>query len=63
MGARGKGHIDYLCGIAPPDVGMVLNVGRPTISEFGSREAIADAKAEIVSALSLSDGVAVLNAR
>ncbi len=61
MGARGKGHIAYLCGIAPPDVSLFLNVGHAHISEFGSQEGIAVAKAEILSALP-PDGVAVLNA-
>lgn len=61
MGARGLGHIAYLCRIAPPTVAAVLNVGTAHMSEFGSREAIAQAKGEIVEALS-ADGVAVLNA-
>ncbi len=61
MGARGKGHIEYLCTIAPPDVSLALNVGQAHLSEFGSQEAIADAKSEIISALR-ADGVAVLNA-
>jgi UDP-N-acetylmuramoyl-tripeptide--D-alanyl-D-alanine ligase len=61
MGARGKGHIAYLCGIAPPDVSLALNVGHAHLSEFGSREGIAQAKSEIVTALRPS-GVAVLNA-
>lgn len=61
MGARGRGHIDYLCGIAPPDVSMVLNVGHAHVGEFGSQDAIAQAKSEIVSALPPA-GVAVLNA-
>jgi UDP-N-acetylmuramoyl-tripeptide--D-alanyl-D-alanine ligase len=61
MGARGKGHIAYLCTIAPPDVAMALNVGQAHLSEFGSRDGIAAAKSEIVAALG-SDGVAVLNA-
>ncbi|MDP3892617.1 UDP-N-acetylmuramoyl-tripeptide--D-alanyl-D-alanine ligase [Nocardioides sp.] len=61
MGARGVGHIAYLCGIAPPAVGMVLNVGTAHLAEFGSREAIARAKGEIVEALA-PDGIAVLNA-
>lgn len=60
MGARGRGHISYLCGITPPDVAMVLNVGVAHLGEFGSREAIAEAKGEIVEALS-ADGWAVLN--
>ncbi len=61
MGARGRGHIDYLCSIAPPDIGVELMVGTAHLSEFGSREAIADAKAELVRALPES-GTAILNA-
>ena len=61
MGARGIGHIAYLTRIAPPRIGVVLNVGTAHVGEFGSREAIARAKAELVEALP-ADGVAVLNA-
>jgi UDP-N-acetylmuramoyl-tripeptide--D-alanyl-D-alanine ligase len=61
MGARGVGHIAELCAIAPPRVAAVLNVGTAHIGEFGSREAIASAKGEIVEALR-ADGTAVLNA-
>ncbi len=39
--ARGIGHIAYLTGIAPPRIGVVLNVGSAHLGEFGSREAIA----------------------
>lgn len=61
MGARGLGHISYLCGIAPPRVGVVLNVGVAHLGEFGSVDAIARAKRELVEALP-AGGVAVLNA-
>ncbi|WP_037577319.1 UDP-N-acetylmuramoyl-tripeptide--D-alanyl-D-alanine ligase [Phaeacidiphilus oryzae] len=61
MGARGKGHIAYLTGIVPPRIGLVLNIGSAHVGEFGSREAIAEAKGEIVECLP-EDGVAVLNA-
>lgn len=61
MGARGVGHIAYLCEIARPDVAGVVNVGTAHIGEFGSREAIAQAKGEIIEGLP-ADGVAVLNA-
>ena len=61
MGARGIGHIRYLCEVAPPRVAAVLNVGTAHLSEFGSREAVAEAKGEIVESLPES-GVAVLNA-
>ncbi|HET7311809.1 MAG TPA: UDP-N-acetylmuramoyl-tripeptide--D-alanyl-D-alanine ligase [Mycobacteriales bacterium] len=60
-GARGRGHISYLCGIARPRTALVLNVGAAHLGEFGSREAIAEAKGELVEALP-HDGVAVLNA-
>jgi UDP-N-acetylmuramoyl-tripeptide--D-alanyl-D-alanine ligase len=60
MGARGIGHIAELCAIAPPDVSLVLNVGVAHLGEFGSQDAIARAKGEIVEALG-PDGVAVLN--
>ena len=64
MGARGLGHVRYLCGIAPPRIGVVLNVGSAHIGEFGSRAAIAEAKGELVEALpaAADGGVAVLNA-
>lgn len=60
MGARGVGHIAHLCRIAPPRVAAVLNVGTAHMSEFGSREAIAQAKGEILEALPV-DGAAVVN--
>jgi UDP-N-acetylmuramoyl-tripeptide--D-alanyl-D-alanine ligase len=61
MGARGRGHIAELCALVRPDVSVVLNVGQAHLGEFGSREAIAEAKGELVEALA-ADGNAVLNA-
>jgi UDP-N-acetylmuramoyl-tripeptide--D-alanyl-D-alanine ligase len=61
MGARGIGHIARLCRVAPPVVGVVLNVGSAHLGEFGDRETIARAKAELVQALP-PNGTAVLNA-
>ena len=61
MGSRGIGHIDYLTKIAQPQIGVVLNVGTAHVGEFGSREAIGRAKAELVQALPAT-GFAVLNA-
>ncbi len=61
MGARGIGHIGYLCGLAPPRLAAVLNVGSAHVGEFGGKPAIAAAKGEIVESLP-DDGVAVLNA-
>ncbi len=61
MGARGVGHIAYLCGITPPDIGVILNVGTAHLGEFGSREVIAAAKGELIEALP-AEGTAILNA-
>jgi UDP-N-acetylmuramoyl-tripeptide--D-alanyl-D-alanine ligase len=61
MGARGIGHIRHLAEVAPPQVGLVLNIGAAHIGEFGSMEGTARAKGELVEALPES-GTAVLNA-
>ncbi|MEU8782039.1 UDP-N-acetylmuramoyl-tripeptide--D-alanyl-D-alanine ligase [Streptomyces sp. NPDC048637] len=60
MGARGIGHLSYLTEMVPLDVSLVLNVGSAHAGEFGGREATAQAKGELVEALS-SDGTALLN--
>jgi UDP-N-acetylmuramoyl-tripeptide--D-alanyl-D-alanine ligase len=59
--ARGVGHIARLAAAVPPRIGVVLNVGRAHVGEFGSVKAIARAKGELVEALP-ADGIAVLNA-
>jgi UDP-N-acetylmuramoyl-tripeptide--D-alanyl-D-alanine ligase len=59
MGARNIGHIAYLCTIAPPRIGALLNVGSAHLGVFGSRENIALAKSEIIAGLP-EDGTAVL---
>ncbi|MEV0295013.1 UDP-N-acetylmuramoyl-tripeptide--D-alanyl-D-alanine ligase [Nocardia sp. NPDC050710] len=61
MSARGPGHIAALAAVAPPNIGVVLNVGTAHLGEFGSREAIAATKGELVEALPAA-GLAVLNA-
>ena len=61
MGATNLGNIAYLTQIAPPAIGIVLNVGTAHVGEFGSVEAIAQTKGELVEALP-QDGLAVLNA-
>ena len=61
LSARGVGHIAQLCQVAPPRIGVVLNVGSAHLGEFGSREDIARTKGELVEELP-AEGVAVLNA-
>ncbi|MQA60780.1 MAG: UDP-N-acetylmuramoyl-tripeptide--D-alanyl-D-alanine ligase [Actinophytocola sp.] len=64
LSARGPGHIAELARIAPPRIGVVLNVGSAHVGEFGSREGIARTKGELAEALppAAEGGVAVLNA-
>ncbi|WP_066935821.1 UDP-N-acetylmuramoyl-tripeptide--D-alanyl-D-alanine ligase [Microtetraspora fusca] len=61
LSARNIGHIADLARIAPPRIGVVLNVGTAHLGVFGGKEAIARAKGELPEALP-EDGVAVLNA-
>ncbi|MGP3916041.1 UDP-N-acetylmuramoyl-tripeptide--D-alanyl-D-alanine ligase [Nonomuraea sp. 10N515B] len=61
LAARNLGHIKDLTRIAPPKIGVVLNVGTAHLGVFGGKEAIAKAKGELVEALPRT-GVAVLNA-
>jgi UDP-N-acetylmuramoyl-tripeptide--D-alanyl-D-alanine ligase len=51
MGARHVGDIATLCKMAKPNIGMVLRVGTAHIGEFGSAEAVATAKSEMISSL------------
>jgi UDP-N-acetylmuramoyl-tripeptide--D-alanyl-D-alanine ligase len=60
LSARHPGNIAELAAIAPPAIGVVLNVGTAHLGEFGSREAIAQTKSELPQAVPRS-GVVVLN--
>ncbi len=60
MSARHPGNIAALAAIAPPQIAVVLNVGTAHLGEFGSREAIANTKAELPQAVPAS-GVVILN--
>jgi UDP-N-acetylmuramoyl-tripeptide--D-alanyl-D-alanine ligase len=61
MGARAAGDLTRLTAITKPSVAGVLNVGSAHLGEFGSPEAIAAAKSEIVQGLP-TEGFAILNA-
>ncbi|MGX9671660.1 UDP-N-acetylmuramoyl-tripeptide--D-alanyl-D-alanine ligase [Mycobacterium sp. HM-7] len=61
MSARHPGNIAALAAIAPPSIGVVLNVGTAHLGEFGSRDVIAATKSELPQAVP-STGVVILNA-
>ena len=61
MGARGPGQVAALCAVARPNIGVVTAVGLCHAEQFGSIDAIATAKAELVASLAPA-GTAVLNA-
>jgi UDP-N-acetylmuramoyl-tripeptide--D-alanyl-D-alanine ligase len=60
MGARGVGHIALLCEVARPSVGIVTAVAPVHTEAFGSIEAVAEAKGELIEALP-ANGTAILN--
>ena len=61
MGARGPGHVAALCAVARPSIGIVTRVAAVHTQTFGTIEAVAEGKGELVEALP-ADGTAVLNA-
>lgn len=61
LAMRAPGEIGYLAEIARPDVGVITNIGQSHVGRLGSREAIAQTKAELLEHLP-TDGVAVINA-
>ncbi|NMF60130.1 UDP-N-acetylmuramoyl-tripeptide--D-alanyl-D-alanine ligase [Pseudanabaena yagii] len=61
MGMRGLGEIERLARTTLPTVSVITNVGTAHIGRLGSREAIAQAKCELL-AETPPDGTAILNA-
>ena len=61
MGANHAGEIDYLSGLACPDVVVLNNAGRAHLEGFGSLEGVARAKGEIINGLR-ADGTFIRNA-
>lgn len=58
MGATHPGDIEYLCGIAPPGVGVLTAISAAHLDSFGGMEGVAAAKGELAEALP-EDGVMV----
>ncbi len=61
MGMRGRGEIATLAQIARPDIAVITNVGTAHIGRLGSREAIAQAKCELLAEMPATSQ-AILNA-
>lgn len=61
LGMRGMHQIEHLCTFVKPSIAVVTNVGVSHMELLGSRENIAHAKSELLSALP-DTGYAVLNA-
>jgi UDP-N-acetylmuramoyl-tripeptide--D-alanyl-D-alanine ligase len=61
FGMRGRGEIRQLAEIVRPQVGVITGIGEAHIGRLGSREAIAETKAEILPLLP-PEGTAVLPA-
>ena len=60
LGMNHLGEIGYLTRLVEPSAGLVIMAGTAHIGELGSRDAIAEAKGEIFTALK-PDGIAVVN--
>lgn len=61
MGADRPGDLAYLTSLVAPDVAVVLAVGSAHLQNFGTQDAVAEAKAELVDGLA-DGGIAILNA-
>lgn len=56
MGMSGFHEIEFLSNLAEPDIAVITNIGESHMQDLGSREGIAQAKAEIITGLR-SNGV------
>lgn len=62
MGANHPGEIEFLCGIADPDCGLITNVGRAHLEGFGSFEGVVRTKTELYRHLAGKHGLVFVNA-
>ncbi len=59
VGSRGLGHIRWLAPAVLPDIAIITNLGLVHLETFGTRDALADGKFELIESL-VEGGVAVL---
>ncbi len=60
-GTRNPGDIALLCEIAEPSIAVITNIQESHLGRFGTRDALFDAKAELVDHME-TNGTAILNA-
>jgi UDP-N-acetylmuramoyl-tripeptide--D-alanyl-D-alanine ligase len=60
LGANHQGEIGALASLCRPQIGVITRIGEAHLAGFGDRRGVAEAKAELLSALPV-DGCAVLN--
>jgi UDP-N-acetylmuramoyl-tripeptide--D-alanyl-D-alanine ligase len=61
MGANHQKEIEFLCGIAKPDYGLITNFGKAHLEGFGSVEGVIKGKAELYDFIKQNDKTAFIN--
>ena len=62
MGANHPKEIEFLCGIAQPDYGLITNFGKAHLEGFGSVEGVIKAKSELYDYLKQNQKTVFINA-
>ena len=62
MGANHIHEIEFLCGLAQVDFGIITNIGKAHLEGFGSVEGVIKAKKELYDHIDINDGTLFVNA-
>lgn len=62
MGANHIHEIEFLCGLAQVDFGVITNIGKAHLEGFGSVEGVIKAKKELYDHIDVNDGTLFVNA-